>query len=83
MRDNREFGAGLGMLHLDVSSPSTGRLTRWKARSLFTGLAGTLMRFGPGSALIEVAYRYIPVSEPTVSGNAGGLSATAGYLYEF
>jgi hypothetical protein len=76
-------GGGVGMVRLDISSPSSGRYIRWKAHSVVSGLIGTLVRIGPGSALIEAGYRYIPVSEPTVSGNAGGLSATAGYLYEF
>ena len=77
------LGGGLGMVRLDISSPSSGRFARWKAHSMVSGLMGTLVRIGPGSALIEAGYRYIPVSEPTVSGNAGGFTATAGYLYEF
>jgi hypothetical protein len=46
-------------------------------------MVGTLLPLGPGLALVEVAYRAISVSEPTVSGNVGGLSTTAGYVYEF
>lgn len=73
---------GLGMLRLDISSPSSGRATAWHARPAFAGLTGTLVRLGPGSVLLEAAYRRIPVSEPMASGNAGGLAAMVGYVYE-
>lgn len=76
-------GGGLGMVHLDISSPSSGRFAGWNGRPAMMGMVGTLLRFGPGSALAEVSYRSITVSEPTVSGNVGGPSVTAGYLYEF
>jgi opacity protein-like surface antigen len=76
-------GGGLGMVHLDISSPSSGHFAHWKGRPAFIGMVGSLLRFGPGSVLAEVSYRAIAVSEPTVSGNVGGLSVTAGYLYEF
>jgi hypothetical protein len=76
-------GGGLGMVRLDISSPSSGRTAAWKPHPAIAGMAGTLVRLGPGSALVEAAYRYIPVSEPTATGNVGGLSAVGGYLYEF
>ena len=76
-------GGGFGMVRLDISSPSSGNFTYWKGRPALSGMAGTLWRLGPGSALVEVMYRAISVNEFAVSGNAGGLATTAGYLYEF
>lgn len=76
------FGAGVSLVHLDVSAPSAGTWTEWTARPLVAAMAGTLMRLGPGWALIEAGLRYIPVNEPFVSGNVGGLLGSAGYLYE-
>jgi hypothetical protein len=70
-------------VHLDISSPSSGHFTHWNGCPAFVGMAGSLLRFGPGSALAEVTYRAIAVSEPTVDGNVGGLSVAAGYSYEF
>ncbi len=76
-------GGGIGMVRLDISSPSTGNFTQWKGRPLLSGLVGTLWRLGPGSALVEVMYRAVSVNELAVSGNVAGLATTAGYLYEF
>ena len=76
-------GAGLGIARVDVSSPSSGRFTRWTANPTLAGMAGTLVRLGPGSLLVEFLYRTISVSVPNISGNVGGLSASVGYVYEF
>jgi hypothetical protein len=76
-------GAGVGVLRLSISSPSSGKAGQWKAYPIIGGMVGALVRLGPGSVLVEAAYRHLRLSEPNATGNVGGLSGMAGYLYEF
>lgn len=76
------LGAGVGLVRLGVSSPSAGTWTQWTVQPLVAGMAGTLIRIGPGWALLEAGYRHIPVNETFAVGNVGGLLGSVGYMYE-
>jgi hypothetical protein len=75
--------AGVAMVRSELASPSSGRFTQWNKRPAFAGMLGTSWRWGPGSLLAEVAYRFISLNEPNIAGNVGGFSIMAGYAYDF
>jgi hypothetical protein len=75
-------GPGVLLTSAEVASVLSGSQRSNHVGLLLAGGGGMGREVGPGRLVLELAYWHAPVSTAQVSGNAGGATASLGYLAE-
>lgn len=75
-------GPGVMLTRAEVEAVGSGRTSTSQVSPLVAAGGAVALAAGPGRIVLELGYWYAPVSTDNVEGNAGGASASLGFLAE-